>query len=200
MTMKEKNEERPCFLPIDIPFRGKCNQTMNNIKGSPSASAQATIIPLWKTIVLVTTYLVAAVLIFAVNAYIGGAVYIAAIFLQGYGGFSSAGHIPGETRGRVAGFACAWILCFILAAALQSFIPAFDDVLSSFGPGLPLPTRITQKVYPFALLAPLIVGLVWSFWPNRQGRLRIAIVACWICIAVIFLMMGSMYLPIWTLG
>jgi len=168
---------------VFIPLRGKCNQTMNNTKGLPSASAHATSIPLWKTIVLVATYLVAAVLIFAVNVYIGGAVFIAAIFLQAYGGFRSAGHIPGETRGRVAAFAFAWVLCVILAAALQSFIPAFDDVLSSF-----------------ALLAPLVIGLMWRFWPNPQKRLRIAVVTCWMSIAAIVLMMGSMYLPIWVLG
>ena len=173
---------------------------MNNTKGLPSASAHATSIPLWKTIVLVATYLVAAVLIFAVNVYIGGAVFIAAIFLQAYGGFRSAGHIPGETRGRVAAFAFAWVLCVILAAALQSFIPAFDDVLSSFGVGLPVLTRITQKIYPLALLAPLVIGLMWRFWPNPQKRLRIAVVTCWMSIAAIVLMMGSMYLPIWVLG
>lgn len=173
---------------------------MNKTKGLPSTSAQATIIPLWKTIVLVTTYLAAAVLIFVVNAYIGGAVYIAAIFLQAYGGFSSAAHIASETRAPVAAFAFAWVLCVILAAALQSFIPAFDDVLSSFGAGLPVLTRITQKIYPLALLAPLIIGLVWRFWPNRQKRLRIAVVTCWMSIAVIVLLMGSMYLPIWVFG
>lgn len=173
---------------------------MNDINDLTSKNVAPPKVPLWKSMLLIAIILVAALGIAAGNIYIGAVAFIAAILLQTYGGFSSAAHIAGETRARVAAFAFAWVLCVILAAALQSFIPAFDDVLSSFGSGLPLPTRIAQQIYPLALLAPLIVGLVWRFWPNRQKRLRLAVVTCWISIAVIVLLMGSMYLPIWVLG
>ena len=171
---------------------------MNETKDLPAQNEAAPKIPLWKSILLIVILLVAAVGIAAGNIYIGAVSFIAAIFLQTYGGFSSARYIAGETRGRVAGFAFAWVLCVLLAAAVQSFVPAFTDVLSSFGSGLPVLTRVAQKIYPFALLAPLFVGLVWSFWPNRAIRLRISVVTCWVCITAIVLMMGSMYLPIWV--
>jgi hypothetical protein len=157
-------------------------------------------IPVWKPLVLIAVLLGAAVSIVAGNVAIGAVLFIIAIFMQSYGGFTQAHRLQGETGGRVALFAFGWVLCVVLAAASQFFIPAFTDLLASLGPGLPVLTRIAQTIYPAALLAPLLVGMVWMFWPQRARRLKTASIFCWLCNAMIVLMMASMYFPLWVIA
>ena len=173
---------------------------MNDTKDFLSGSTPVAIVPLWKTLALMTTLLVAAVVILVGNAYIGGMIFIAAIFMQAYGGFTATRRIEGETRSRITGFVIAWTLCTLLAVGLQAAIPAFDSVLQSFGADLPRPTLIVQKIYPVALVGPLLVGMVWHFWPNRPKRLRAGAVLCWLLITLMLAMFACMYLPLWALG
>ena len=161
---------------------------------------RAPIVPLWRTFALLATLFAAALIILFWNAYVGGLLFIAAIFMQAYGGFSGAQRIEGETRGRVTWFLVAWVVCSLLAVMLQTAIPAFDSVLQSFGADLPAPTILVQKIYPAALFAPLLVAMVWHFWPNRSNRLRSAIILCWCSSALMMAMFACMYLPILKLG
>ena len=173
---------------------------MNDTKDFLSGSTPVAIVTLWKTLALMTTLLVAAVVILVGNAYIGGMIFIVAIFMQAYGGFTAAQRFEGETRWRITGFVIAWTLCTLLAVGLQAAIPALDSVLQSFGADLPRPTLVVQKIYPAALVAPLLVGMVWHFWPNRPKRLRAGAMLCWLSIALMLAMFACMYLPLWALG
>lgn len=166
----------------------------NDLSAAPPAA------PLWLSILIIVTIVGAIVGIVYGNIYIGAVLFIAAIFLQTYSGFGTARQAPGETRMRLAGFAFAWILCVLLAAGAQTFIPAFADTLGSFGSDLPALTQASQRFHPVALLAPLLVALVWQFWPNRAARLRAATIVSWVSIALIVLMMASMYLPLWAVS
>ncbi len=173
---------------------------MNNVNDLPSAKVAAPIVPVWRTFVLLATLLLAALFILFWNVYIGGLLFISAIFIQAYAGFSKAQRIETETRARITWFLIAWLVCTLLAVALQSAIPAFDSVLQSFGADLPVATMFVQKIYPAALFFPLLVAMVWHFWPNRATRLRAAIIVACLCSALILSMFASMYLPILRLG
>jgi hypothetical protein len=157
-------------------------------------------VPLWKLIAPIATMLVAAMLILAMNAYIGAALFITGVFLQTHGGFTSAPPIPGETRFRSAALAFAWIVLLALCVIMQAAVPQFIDVFKSFGADLPQPTMITMQAYPLLLLLPLLVALVWNCWPLKPSRLRAAVIVCWAGVGLTILMFASLYLPILKLG
>ncbi len=152
--------------------------------------------PLWLTILIIVTIVGAIVGIVYGNVFIGMVLFIAAIFMQTYSGFGTVHQVPGETRMRMGVFAFAWVLCVLLAAGAQTFVPAFEATLAAFGSDISELTKTSQRVYPAALLAPLLVALVWQFWPNRAARLRAATIVSWVSVVLIVLMMASMYLPI----
>lgn len=157
-------------------------------------------VPLWKSLVVIATMLAAAIFMLAINAYIGGALFIIGVFLQTYGGFSSAQAVEGETPGWIAGFAFGWVLLIGLSVAMQSVVPEFTEVFKSFGADLPLPTLFTMQAFPALLVLPYLVALAWNFWPRKTARLRAATAFCWLGVGAIFLMVGTLYLPIFKLG
>ena len=105
---------------------------------------------------------------------------------------------PGKQA--LAGLAVSWGLLVILAIALQFMVPAFATVLAAFGVGLPRPTLFTLQFHRIALLLPVAAVLTWAAWPARKSKVFAAVVFCWIAIALIVLMAGTLYLPMLYLG
>lgn len=97
-------------------------------------------------------------------------------------------------------FVAGWMLCGLMALALQFIIPEFAAVLDSFGADLPLATKLVGMLVPWLLLAPIGIGLVWMYWPRPASRLKAAVIAGWVGTALMLMAVATMYLPIWQMS
>jgi hypothetical protein len=191
-------EEEQARVSIDSdlisPTTGEHNLNTPPIDGGQS------IVPLWKAFVLMATLTAAAVCVLAFNVFVGGALFVAAVFFQTYGGLTNPKTVAGETRLRTAGFVFSWLVLVFLAGLVQFIAPAFASVFASFGADLPEPTKVTMASYPLTLFLPFLVGIVWNFWPRPRSKLRASLILCWCCVGLVLLMMSCLYLPIFKLG
>lgn len=107
----------------------------------------------------------------------------------------------GGGRGWRILFSAGWMLCGLMALALQFIIPEFAHVLHDlFGANLPLLTTLVATYVPWLMLAPIGVGLVWMYWPHPESRLKAAAVAGWVGMALMLMALATMYLPLWKLS
>ncbi|KRG87968.1 hypothetical protein ABB34_02365 [Stenotrophomonas daejeonensis] len=118
--------------------------------------------------------------------------------------------LPPIAAARASSPGIAWLIvglaCSIVAASAITLIgllifPQFAEVFAGFGIDLPLFTRLVTRYYPAIWLAPLLVMLLYLFWPQRRHRARAAgIVGLLAFVAGIPLAFLSVYLPIFNLA
>lgn len=95
----------------------------------------------------------------------------------------------------------ALLLNLTLAVAIIAAVPQFDDVFRHFGAELPLPTRLAVQLYPLAAALPLLIPLVWFFWPRPESRGFAALLFSIACVLLLSAAFGyALYLPILALG
>ncbi len=109
-------------------------------------------------------------------------------------------HIEKTNTGLLIGLGVAWVFLVILAVTAQFAIPAFEEVLSSFGADLPAMTKFTLAYHRAALLLPIATGLLLAFWPSRPANAVVALLFSCLSIGAVKLMFFSLYLPIFKLG
>lgn len=86
----------------------------------------------------------------------------------------------------------------ILTALVPSLIvPSFGEVFRGFGALLPAPTQWLLRGYLALWILPLLVLLVWRFWPRPRSRAK---AACWFGVLCLLLVlpacMAALYMPI----
>jgi type II secretory pathway component PulF len=112
---------------------------------------------------------------------------------------TNAGPQQRVSRSMIA-LVISWLLLGLLCVAIQSVIPQFGEVFSSFGADLPKLTQLVQAYHEAALLLPVVPILAYFFWPRRARRVRAALILCWLSMLPVVGMMVAMYLPIFRLG
>jgi hypothetical protein len=69
------------------------------------------------------------------------------------------------------------------------FVPQYAEMFSGFPELWPTRTRVVSSYYPASLLFPVVVALVWRYWPNKAFRgaaaLSVSVIAgtaiIWLC-------------------
>jgi hypothetical protein len=80
-------------------------------------------------------------------------------------------------------------------------VPAFGEAFASWGPTLPAATGVLLRFYPALLLLPVLVFVVWLFWPNRRQRgIAALITGGAIFLVGHALLITVLYLPVFQLG
>ena len=69
-------------------------------------------------------------------------------------------------------------------------------LVSAFGGYLPLVTQLVMDGHSLLLLLPIVIGVVWAFWPVKAARLRVATRFGWFSLALMLIAVASLYLPI----
>ena len=150
----------------------------------------------WKSVVLIFTLLLASVSMLWVDMFFGEALLLTAIVFHTYGGFGVSEQLEGKTRFQIIGFAVTWALVIVFSVYSQFIYPAFADLFSAFGGDLPGLTQFVMDAHSLLLLLPIVIGVVWAFWPVKTARLRVATRFGLIGIGLMLMALVSMYLPI----
>ena len=150
----------------------------------------------WKSAVLIFTLLLASVSMLWVDMFFGEALLLTAIVFHTYGGLGVSEQLEGKTRFQIIGFVVTWLLVIAFSVFSQFIYPAFIDLFSSFGSDLPLVTQLVMDGHSSLLLLPVVIGLLWAFWPVKTERLSVAALFGWLSIALMLMALASMYLPI----
>ena len=106
---------------------------------------------------------------------------------------------------RGIGWLITGLTCSIVAAIVITLIgllvfPQFSEVFAGFGADLPLLTRLASRYYATIWMAPLLVTLIYLFWPWRTHRALVAGLAGLLSLAGILLVFVAIYLPIFNLA
>ena len=150
----------------------------------------------WKLAVLIFTLLLASVSMLWVDMFFGEALLLTAIVFHTYGGFDISKQLEGKTRFQIIGFVVTWLLVIAFSVFSQFIYPAFVDLFSAFGGDLPLVTQLVMDGHSLLLLLPIVIGVVWAFWPVKAARLRVATRFGWFSLALMLIAVASLYLPI----
>lgn len=103
--------------------------------------------------------------------------------------------------GQLLMLGLALLLNLMLAVAIIAAVPQFDEVFRNFGAELPLATRLAVQLYPLVAALPLLIPLVWFFWPRPDSRGFAALLFSIACVLLLSAAFGyALYLPILMLG
>ena len=90
--------------------------------------------------------------------------------------------------------AASTIWLFILA-------PKFHKLFDSLGSEIPLVTRLLTNFYPLTIVAPIVVFLMWAYWPFQKYRSFGSIVlGVLVGLVTICFYVWVLYLPVFKLG
>nr|WP_315202673.1 hypothetical protein [uncultured Albidiferax sp.] len=168
----------------------------NILKENEVPMSVAPLVPIWKTLLLVTMVLSAGASIIFWSVYLGGLLLIAATIFQIYGGFLVPQQFEGESRRRNIAFVVVWILVIVLSVASQWAIQEFSPLFMAMGEDLPFLSQLTLSAHSSLLLLPVLVGAVRVFWPTSADRLLVATMFGWCCVVIILGAFGTLYLPL----
>jgi hypothetical protein len=164
---------------------------------SKSLKEQCFKLPIWKSLALISLLVAASTFLLFFNSYVGGLLYVAALFFLFYGGFESQKTNRAEYESSVAHFLIIWIITVMLSFLIQRIIPIFEPTFTALGEAsIPFSTNIVVKFHKLFLLFPLMIAFIWMFWPKAQMRLRFAIISGWISFVIMMVALGSLYLPL----
>ena len=183
-----------------IGFLARCGTSPLPNKTATRSVPACALSSWWKSAVFIFTLLLASVSMLWVDMLFGEALLLTAIVFHTYGGFGVSEQLEGKTRFQIIGFVVTWSLVIVFSISSQFIYPAFVDLFSSFGSDLPLVTQWVMNAHSLLLLLPVVISLLWAFWPVKTERLDVASLFGWLSIALMLIALASMYLPIIKMG
>ena len=120
----------------------------------------------------------------------------------------TAGQVE-RSRRAVVWWGISSLLAFALVAAVAIFVvPAFGDLLSSFGADLPLPTRIVLQWSRLSLMLPAMAAVLLIdamrrsalSTEYRHGIIWIFVGSIVLAVVLIVCAIYALYLPVFKMG
>ena len=80
-------------------------------------------------------------------------------------------------------------------------VPKFDELFNGFGSEMPLATRMLANFYPLTTLVPILVFLMWKYWPFQKYRsFSTIITGAFVGLVAHYFYVWVLYLPILKFG
>src|SRR5690348_5249531 len=73
-------------------------------------------------------------------------------------------------RANACLLAVALPLAVVVPFSVFFIVPGFIEMFSGFPELWPTRTRLLFSYYPASLLFPVVIALVWRYWPNKAFR------------------------------
>jgi hypothetical protein len=119
--------------------------------------------------------------------------------------FSIGRRLPGalawqiERLSRRAWLALGYLLSFASWLSLSLTVDQFAQVFASIGP-IPVATEFVLDYAKFGCAVPIICAGFWLLWGDQQSATRVGTRMSWGSVAVYFVAVATMYLPILSMA